>query len=262
MGYTHPTPVQRIAIPAVLAGDDLMVQAKTGSGKTLAFGLPILNKIDPMRPDCQALAIAPTRELALQVASEITRAAAGLTMVAAVYGGVPLKEHLTAAQWSSFLVGTPGRIRDLLERGNLRLDHVRVVVLDEADEMLDMGFKKDLEFILDAARGRQQTLLFSATFPQDIVALGRKYMREPKRLQAEPAEQTPVAITHRAVRTTPERRLDTLIDVLKREAPESAIIFCQTKTETPWLARKLKYAGFSADCLHGDMNQGQRFNVL
>ncbi len=262
LGYTHPTPVQRLSIPAVMEGTDLMVQAKTGSGKTLAFGLPILNRIDPLRPECQALILAPTRELALQVASELHRAAGGLTLVSAVYGGVPIKEHMMAAQWSALLVGTPGRVRDLLERGVLRLDNIKTVVLDEADEMLDMGFKNDLEFILDAARSRKQTLLFSATFPKDILALARKYMHEAKRLQAEPAERTPTEITHRAVLTAAERRLETLIDVLKAERPESCIIFCQTKSETPWLARKLKAVGFSADCLHGDMNQGQRFSVL
>jgi ATP-dependent RNA helicase DeaD len=263
MGYTHPTPVQALSIPEVMAGHDLMIQAKTGSGKTLAFGLPLMNRLDLQRVGTQVLVVAPTRELALQVAGEIARAGRHLgVLIEAVFGGVPLKEHITAAQWSTFLVGTPGRIRDLLERGHLRLDNVRTVVLDEADEMLDMGFKKDLEFILDAARMRHQTLLFSATFPREIIRIAKTYMRDARKIQAQPGEATPTTIDHRAVRTTPERRLDTLIDLLKVELPESAIIFCQTKTETPWLARRLRSAGFPAVCIHGDMSQVERFESL
>ncbi|MBM3267148.1 MAG: DEAD/DEAH box helicase [Candidatus Sericytochromatia bacterium] len=263
MGYSQPTPVQALAIPEVIAGHDLLVQAKTGSGKTLAFGLGLLNRLDLQRVGTQCLVITPTRELALQVASEIARVGRHLgVLIEAVFGGVPIKEHITAAQWSTFLVGTPGRLRDLLERGHLRLDTVRAVVLDEADEMLDMGFKKDLEFILDAGGGRQQTLLFSATFPREIIRIAKTYMRDARKIQAQPEEATPTTISHRAVRTTHEHRFETLVDVLKAEKPDSALIFCQTKTETPWLARRLRSAGFKSGCLHGDMSQTERFDAL
>ncbi len=263
MGYEYPTPVQAMAIPEVMAGHDLMIQAKTGSGKTLAFGLPLLNKLDPNRMGTQVMIMAPTRELALQVAGEIKRVGAHMgLMIDAVFGGVPIKEHITAAQWATILVGTPGRVRDLLERGHLRLETVKTMVLDEADEMLDMGFKKDLEFILDAARNRQQTLLFSATFPREIIRIAKTYMHDARKIQAQPEESRPTTIDHRAVRTTTEKRLETLVEVLKSEPPEAAIIFCQTKTETPWLARRLRSAGFDAACIHGDMSQTERFEVL
>jgi len=263
MGYATATPVQALAIPAVQEGGDLLVQAKTGSGKTLAFGLPLLNRVDLHRPDCQVLVVVPTRELALQVATELERAGAALGIViGAVFGGIPIKEHVTTAQWATVLVGTPGRLRDLLERGMLRLDHVRSVVLDEADEMLDMGFKVDLEFILDAARQRQQTLFFSATFPPEILKIAKRTLKDPRRLQAQPEEQTPTTIEHRVVRVSQEKKFEGLARLLKGEHITQGIIFCNTKTETPWLTRRLRAQGFSADCLHGDMSQQDRLKVM
>ncbi|MEB3298705.1 MAG: DEAD/DEAH box helicase [Candidatus Sericytochromatia bacterium] len=263
MGYSTATPVQALAIPAVQEGGDLLVQAKTGSGKTLAFGLPLLNRIDLHRPDCQVLVVVPTRELALQVATELERVGATLgVVIGAVFGGIPIKEHVVTAQWATVLVGTPGRLRDLLERGMLRLDHVRSVVLDEADEMLDMGFKVDLEFILEAARSRQQTLFFSATFPPEILKIAKRTLKDPKRLQAQPEEQTPTTIEHRVVRVGQDKKFEALARLLKGEHVTQGIIFCNTKTETPWLTRKLRAQGFSAECIHGDMSQQDRLRVM
>ena len=202
MGYTNATPVQDAAIPAVQTGRDLMVQARTGTGKTLAFGLPTLQHIDPTCPDTQVLVIAPTRELALQVADELARVASKMQIiVAAVFGGVKIETQIDKMQWAPVVVGTPGRLRDHIERGYLHLDTCKVVVLDEADEMLDMGFKDDLEFILKRVPAEQrQTLLFSATFPPEITKIAHKYMRDPEKIEVSSGMTAAVGLTHKFAR--------------------------------------------------------------
>ncbi len=259
MGFTKPTPVQAAAIPEVLKGKDLLVQAKTGSGKTLAFGLPILANLDPTNPDTQVLIITPTRELAIQVAEEINKIGGHLgVLVAAIYGGIKMDTQMTDLAWASVIVGTPGRLRDHISRGNLNLNSCKTVVLDEADEMLDMGFKDDLEFLLDAVPQPRTTLLFSATFPKVIENIARKYMRNAEKIAVSSGLTTPTDITHRFVRVSESNRIDALITILQKEPPEMAFVFCKRKSETSSVARKLKAAGVRAGFLNGDMNQAQR----
>lgn len=263
MGYECPTPVQAAAIPEVVKGKDLMVQAKTGSGKTLAFGLGVLQRIDPTNHDVQVLVIVPTRELAIQVAEELSRAGAHMRlMVGAIYGGTKMDTQYTDLEWSQIIVGTPGRLRDHLTRGNLHLKTCRMVVLDEADEMLDMGFKDDLEFLLAALPKERQSLLFSATFPGPIETIARRYMKNPEKIAVSTGLTTPVDIKHRFIKTTEPQKLDTLIQLLKIENPHLGIIFCKRKTETTVVARKLKQAGLQATYINGDMNQAQRIAAL
>lgn len=265
MGYTVPTPVQALAIPKVMAGGDWVVQAKTGSGKTLAFGLPALQDLDPMSPDVQVLVICPTRELAIQVADEIKRASAHVGVITtAVYGGSKMDPQIEALRWTSIVVGTPGRLRDHLERGTLRLDGCRTAILDEADEMLDMGFKKDLEFILGAiANPSRRTLLFSATFPPAIEGIARRYMRDAQKVSVSSGLTTPVSIAHRFVRVaSADGRVEALAQLLAKEEPDLGIIFCKTKLETSWLARKLSHKGFRVGFMNGDISQDQRLATL
>jgi ATP-dependent RNA helicase DeaD len=263
MGYERPTPVQAAAIPEVIKGKDLLVQAKTGSGKTLGFGLGVLQRIDPTNHDVQVLVIVPTRELAIQVAEELSRAGAHMRlMVGAIYGGTKMDTQYTDLEWSQIIVGTPGRLRDHLTRGNLRLSTCRMVILDEADEMLDMGFKDDLEFLLAALPKERQSLLFSATFPGPIEAIARRYMKNPEKISVSTGLTTPVDIKHRFIKTTEPQKIDTLIKLLKLENPHLGIIFCKRKTETTLIARKLKQAGLQATFINGDMNQAQRIAAL
>ncbi len=263
MGYERPTPVQAAAIPEVIKGKDLLVQAKTGSGKTLGFGLGVLQRIDPTNHDVQVLVIVPTRELAIQVAEELSRAGAHMRlMVGAIYGGTKMDTQYTDLEWSQIIVGTPGRLRDHLTRGNLRLSTCRMVILDEADEMLDMGFKDDLEFLLAGLPKERQSLLFSATFPGPIEAIARRYMKNPEKISVSTGLTTPVDIKHRFIKTTEPQKIDTLIKLLKLENPHLGIIFCKRKTETTLVARKLKQAGLQATFINGDMNQAQRIAAL
>ncbi|MNK45810.1 DEAD-box ATP-dependent RNA helicase CshA [compost metagenome] len=263
MGYECPTPVQAAAIPEVIKGKDLLVQAKTGSGKTLGFGLGVLQRIDPTNYDVQALVIVPTRELAIQVAEELSRAGAHMRlMVGAIYGGTKMDTQYTDLEWSQIIVGTPGRLRDHLTRGNLHLSTCRMVILDEADEMLDMGFKDDLEFLLAALPKERQSLLFSATFPGPIEAIARRYMKSPEKISVSTGLTTPVDIKHRFIKTTEPQKMDTLIKLLKLENPHLGIIFCKRKSETALVARKLKQAGLQTTYINGDMNQAQRIAAL
>lgn len=263
MGFNHPTPVQAAAIPEVLKGKDLMVQAKTGSGKTLAFGLPVLARLDPKSPDTQVLIITPTRELAIQVAEEINKVGGHLgVLVAAIYGGTKMDLQMTDLAWASIIVGTPGRLRDHLTRGNLHLDKCTTVVLDEADEMLDMGFKDDLEFILAGLPKPRVTLLFSATFPKAIETIARKYMNSAEKIAVNSGLMTPTDITHRFLKVNETKRIDALATLINKEASMLGIVFCKRKSETSSVARKLRAAGIQAGFLNGDMNQGQREATL
>lgn len=263
MGYERPTPVQAAAIPEVIKGKDLLVQAKTGSGKTLGFGLGVLQRIDPNNFDVQALVIVPTRELAIQVAEELSRAGAHMRlMVGAIYGGTKMDTQYTDLEWSQIIVGTRGRLRDHLTRGNLYLESCRIVVLDEADEMLDMGFKDDLEFLLAALPKERQSLLFSATFPAPIEAIARRYMKNPEKIAISTGLTTPVDIKHRFIKTSESQKMDTLVKLLKLEDPHLGIIFCKRKSETAVVARRLRQAGLRATYINGDMNQAQRIAAL
>ncbi|MFP5503181.1 MAG: DEAD/DEAH box helicase, partial [Candidatus Sericytochromatia bacterium] len=264
MGYTHPTPVQEKAIPAVATGKDLMVQARTGTGKTLAFGLPTLQHINATSPDTQVLVICPTRELAVQVATELARVAEPLQIiVAAVFGGVKITEQIDEMQWAPVVVGTPGRLRDHIERGYLHLDTCKVVVLDEADEMLDMGFKDDLEYILGKVpKEQRQTLLFSATFPPAIEKIAQKYMREPEKIEVSSGYTAATGLSHKFARVPKDKKIQALSTLMRQENVTSALIFCDTKVETSWVFQRLKRDGFSIGIITGDIPQEKRLQTL
>ncbi|MEB3328680.1 MAG: DEAD/DEAH box helicase [Candidatus Sericytochromatia bacterium] len=264
MGYTHATPVQDAAIPLVQTGRDLMVQARTGTGKTLGFGLPTLQRIDPTSPDTQVLVICPTRELALQVKDELARVADPMRIiVSAVFGGVKIETQIDEMQWAPVVVGTPGRLRDHIERGYLHLDTCRVAVLDEADEMLDMGFKDDLEFILKRVPAEQrQTLLFSATFPPEIIKIAHKYMRDPEKIEVSSGYTPAVGLTHKFARVPKDKKIQALGTLLRNAEVASSIIFCETKVEAAWVHQRLKREGLPIGILTGDIPQERRLTTL
>jgi superfamily II DNA/RNA helicase len=263
MGYTHPTPVQLQSIPAVASGKDLMAQARTGTGKTLAFGLPTLHRINRTSPDTQVLVICPTRELAVQVADELARVSKHLQIiVAVVFGGVKVLDQVDEMQWAPVVVGTPGRLRDMIERGYLHLDTCKVVVLDEADEMLDMGFKDDLEFILGKCPKEKQTLLFSATFPPEITRIAHKYMREPEKIEVSSGYTAATNLQHKFARVPKDKKIQALATLLRQPDVTNTIVFCETKTECAWVFQRLKREGFNIGIITGDVPQEKRLATL
>jgi len=264
LGYEEPTPIQEQTIRLLIEGRDVIAQAQTGTGKTAAFAIPIVERLDPTDTRVQALVLAPTRELAVQVAEATHRLgrSKGLTVLP-VYGGQPIIRQLHAlARGVQVVIGTPGRILDHLRRGTLVLDAVKYVVLDEADEMLDMGFVEDIETILDAVPAERQMGLFSATIPPRIAALAGKYLRNPERVTIARTELTMPAIEQWYVEVTARSRLDALTRILDHDEPESAMIFSRTKRDVDELGEALQSRGFAAETLHGDLNQVQRDRVM
>jgi superfamily II DNA/RNA helicase len=265
LGYDVATPVQLSAIPLVLAGRDAIVKAKTGSGKTLAFGLPLLSMLKP-QPRLQALVVLPTRELAIQVCESLASVVKNSPLrVVPIYGGVGLGGQERALQKGvDVVVGTPGRLKDLIGRGSLDLSRVHVLVLDEADEMLDMGFRRDIEFLLGRLPSLKQTLILSATMPQAIEVIARTYLKDPAVVKLVASEEvSPSEITHHFVRLDADQRLSALIALLKSEDPERGIIFTKMKHETKRLAAQLlEQAGIEAGFLNGNMSQNARNTML
>jgi ATP-dependent RNA helicase DeaD len=264
LGYEEPTPIQEQTIRLLIEGRDVIAQAQTGTGKTAAFAIPIVECVDPDDRHVQALVMAPTRELAVQVAEATHRLgrSKGLSVLP-VYGGQPIQRQLhVLARGVQVVIGTPGRLLDHLRRGTLDLAHVRYVILDEADEMLDMGFIEDIESILDTVPETRQMALFSATIPPRIAALAQKYLHDPVRVTIAPTELTIPAIEQYYVEVTPRNRLDSLTRILDHDEPESAIIFARTKRDVDELGEALQSRGFDAETLHGDLNQVQRDRVM
>ncbi len=264
LGFEEPSPIQKQAIPPLMRGSDVVAQAPTGTGKTAAFAIPIMERVEPAQRAVQALVLTPTRELAVQVA-EAAYAIGRFRRVSVlpIYGGQAYEHQLRGLRAGAHLVvGTPGRVMDHIRRGTLRLDAVRIVILDEADEMLDMGFIEDIEFILDQTPKERQTALFSATMPPKIQALARRYMRQPE-IIALAHETRTVPLTHQVYYETPPRaKRDILARILDLQAPHSAIIFCRTRREAAELASALQARAYPADAIHGDMSQAQRERVL
>ncbi|HET8791064.1 MAG TPA: ATP-dependent RNA helicase DbpA [Modicisalibacter sp.] len=264
LGYTQMTPVQAASLPPLLAGSDLIVQARTGSGKTAAFGLGVLQALDVSRSDVQALVLCPTRELADQVTKALRALARALPNVKCLTlcGGVPIGPQLASlAHGAHIVVGTPGRIDDHLRKGSLTLNDVRQLVLDEADRMLDMGFRDTLERIVAELPKKRQTLLFSATFPEDIEALSAAIQLKPQRITVDaPTAQT--SIEQWAFTVEKSAKSDAVIALLHHYQPASALLFCNTKRDCDALAAHLKRNGFSALALHGDLEQRERDQVL
>lgn len=269
LGHVLPTPIQREAIPAVLAGHDLLGQAATGTGKTAAFALPILDRIarSNVRPGPVAIVLTPTRELAVQVSEAFNSYGSTIgARVAPIYGGQQIGLQLGALRRGvDVVVATPGRALDHLKRGSLPLDHVAIVVLDEADEMMDMGFAEDIEAILDALPTDRQTLLFSATMPPRIEGLARRHLTDPTHVRIEPEVTLKGAtprvgqIIHWVHRSD---RAAALCRVLDMESPEAAIVFCRTRSEVDELTEALNGRGHRAEALHGGMDQDQRDRVM
>lgn len=263
VGFKQPMPVQAQTNPVLLAGRDAVVQAQTGTGKTAAFAIPLLEKLQPNGAAPQALVLTPTRELALQVAEAIHHLGRYQeTRVLALYGGQPIDRQLRALrQPVDVIVGTPGRIMDHLQRGTLHLGSVRMVILDEADEMLDMGFLEDVEWIINHVPAERQTALFSATIPPRIRALAQQALRHPVQITIEPRVAVP-QIRQFVYNVTAESKVFALARILDYEYPSSAIIFVRTKNGVDHLVQKVQSLGYSAEAIHGDLSQAMRDRAL
>ncbi|MBM3309065.1 MAG: DEAD/DEAH box helicase [Candidatus Altiarchaeales archaeon] len=263
-GLDKPMPIQGQAIPLLLSGRDLIAEAKTGTGKTLAFAIPIVEKIDSDKRSVQALILAPTRELAEQVSGEIKKIGYNKKVgVAAFYGGKSISPQARMLRNGvQVVVGTPGRILDLLDRKILRLDSVRTLVLDEADRMLDMGFIDDIRRIIRHVPAERQTMLFSATIPERIRQLAHSVMRNPEVISIQSEQMTVEEIEQCYYEIQQSQKLDAFVYVLEQEAPESAIVFCNTKRWADTLSKLMKRRGLHAEALHGDLSQNQRDRVM
>jgi superfamily II DNA/RNA helicase len=262
-GLTTPFQIQTRAIPAALAGTDLLAKSPTGSGKTLAFAIPLVERTprDDARP--AALVLVPTRELAVQVTEEIEAlAAARRLVVASVYGGVALRPQANRAREAHVIVATPGRLQDLVDRRLVTLDAVEILVLDEADRMLDMGFKPQVDRIVKRLPRERQTMFFSATLDGEVGELARAYTHLPVRVEAElQSQNAPGEIEHQFVPVTAETKVETLVELLRGERG-LALVFVRTKRGADRLTRKLGQHGVTALALHGDLTQGQRQQAL
>ena len=260
MGFNEMFPVQRESIPQALRGEDLVVQAKTGSGKTLCFAIPVCERIDAQEKSVQALVLTPTRELAVQVHGEIEKLCEGSKIRSyPVYGGISLGPQIKAIhEGAQIIVGTPGRIMDLMRRGNLKFDFLKVAVLDEGDRMLDMGFRDDIEFILSATPKDRQTMLFSATVPPEINYLIEQNLDNPRKIRIGSIEKDVTQVDQFYVDCDFRNRFNRLCNLLVQENIQQAIIFCNTKWECDKLSRNLKRYDFRAVYLHGDLSQNQR----
>ena len=259
-GFKEPFPIQQLAIGPLLSGRNVIGQAKTGSGKTAAFGLPMLQSIDPDGWDVQALVLAPTRELAVQITAELKKLAMYTTIkIVTIYGGQSINVQFDAMdRGAHIVVGTPGRIMDHLKRGSLDFGKVKFVIIDEADTMLDMGFIEDVEFILDSVPEPRQMGLFSATMPKRITDLALKYMRNPEKILVSADEPQADELEQFYAVVEEKEKLDVLLQLLDKERPASAIIFCRTKYGAHKLARELQKRYINAVPLHGDLSQNQR----
>ncbi len=264
MGFKEPTQVQKDSVPLIDAGRDVIIQSRTGTGKTLAFGLPMLAKLDPMDMNPQLLVICPTRELAMQVAAQLHQAGSHRHLAAtAVYGGTKIEPQIQALLYGSHVVvGTPGRLNDLIEGKHLSLKKCRYVVLDEADEMLDMGFRLAIEYILGHVPNERQTVLCSATMPPEVRAIAETYMTDPFSLAVAMAQSTPNRIRHFKLEARAGAKALQLVDLLRDEKPPLAIVFCRTKVETRDLYSRLQRGGFRVGMLQGDMDQDRRTETL
>ncbi|AQS59300.1 DEAD/DEAH box helicase [Desulforamulus ferrireducens] len=264
MGFEEPTPIQQLAVPQVLAGHDVIGQAQTGTGKTAAFSIPLIEKLDFRNRDVQALIITPTRELAIQVAEEIGKIGRFCRIrVIPIYGGQSIDRQIRSLrQGVQVVVGTPGRLLDHLRRHTLKVDRVKMVVLDEADEMLDMGFVEDIEEILRHIPSERQTLLFSATMPEEILRLSRQYMTNPKYVTVSKTNLTVPQIEQVYYEVPEKYKLEALCRLLDVTEISQGIVFCRTKRGVDELVAGLQTRGYTAAALHGDLSQQQRNNVM
>ncbi|HET9153425.1 MAG TPA: DEAD/DEAH box helicase [Solirubrobacterales bacterium] len=264
LGYEDPTPIQEQAIPELLAGHDVIGQAQTGTGKTAAFGLPLLQYLDPANEEVQAIVLTPTRELCIQVTQALRSYAEHLDIeIVAVFGGAPIRSQQSQLRSGAHVVvATVGRMMDLMSRRSLVLTAARYVVLDEADEMLDLGFIEDVEKILRMCPSGRQTALFSATMPPPIQKLAEGYMYDPTTISITPETLTVDKIQQAYVEVPAKQKAARLVELLKTEEPEQAIIFTRTKIGASKLEKTLKDKGLDVKALHGDLSQGVRDGVM
>src|SRR6476646_1501841 len=264
VGYESPSPIQVQAIPPLLQGLDVIGQAQTGSGKTAAFGLPIVEYVDPSENSVQAIVLTPTRELCIQVTQALRTYGQrkGIDVVA-VFGGAPIRSQQAQLRaGGQIVVGTVGRVLDLIQRRSLMLSDARFVVLDEADEMLDLGFFEDVEKILSLTPGSRQTSLFSATIPPAVRGLADRYLLDPVTVKVQAATLTIDTVEQFAVKVSAKEKNETLVRVLEAERPAQAIVFVRTKIRCDQLYRTLRDKGWDVKALHGDMSQGARDGVM
>lgn len=263
LGINEPTPIQEQAIPIVFEGKDLIGQAQTGTGKTFAFLFPILEKINLELPHTQALVVAPTRELAIQITAEAKRIVSEDFGVLAVYGGQDVEQQARKLKGGAHLIiATPGRLLDHLRRGTINLGNIDILVLDEADQMLHIGFLHEVEEIINQTPSTRQTLLFSATMPEQIQSLAKRYMKKPEIIRIKAKRITLDEIEQVVYETTDRGKLNALLNQLKETEPFLAIIFCRTKRRANKLNEQLKGKGLLSEELHGDLTQGKREKVM
>lgn len=265
LNITTPTPIQEQAIPVALDGKDLIAQAQTGTGKTFAFLLPIIEKIDPSSEHVQALIVTPTRELALQITNEVQKLIAHLdgVNVLAVYGGQDVEKQLNKLKKNvQIVIATPGRLLDHLRRESIDLSQVSFLVLDEADQMLHIGFLPEVESIIAQTSDERQTMLFSATMSADVKVLAKKHMKNPHTVQIERKQGPAEKVEQLAVQTTDRGKQGLLIHLIRTQQPFMAVIFCRTKRRVSKLFGILKNEGFLCDELHGDLSQAKRERVM
>ncbi len=260
MGFEKFSPIQEQAIPVLLEGKDIIGQAQTGTGKTAAFGIPLIQKIDPQEKGLQAVILCPTRELAIQAAQELRKLAKYMhgIKVLPVYGGQDISRQITGLKGTQIIVGTPGRVMDHMRRHTIKLDQVSMVVLDEADEMLNMGFREDMELILGSIPGEHQTALFSATMPKPILEITGKFQKEAQFIKVAAEELTIPLVSQRFYRIKNADKDAACIRILEFYQPGLCLIFCNTKKKVDELTEFLRQHGYRAEGLHGDMSQAGR----
>lgn len=265
MGFTTPSTVQAKTIPLMMSGADVNAIAPTGTGKTCAFGIPMLEYVQLNEPEVQEVVLAPTRELALQIGDELTKLAKYIKgcRITVLYGGQPIPKQLAALKRKpQILVATPGRLLDHMNRGNVHLNAVHTMVLDEADEMLNMGFVKDVTRIIEATPDERQMVLFSATTNQDVLTIAWKYQHDPIEVTVEATKQDRPQIAQYVISTEQNKKIDHLLYLLDADVYQRVMIFCNTKFMTDRLTERLKKEGYQAECIHGDVKQSQRNVVM
>ena len=265
MGFNEPSTVQAKTIPLMMEGQDINAIAPTGTGKTCAFGIPMLEYVQLKDSRVQEIVLAPTRELALQIGEELTRLAKYIdgVRIAVIYGGQSISRQITALKRRpQIVIATPGRLLDHMQRGNIRLDAVHTMVLDEADEMLNMGFVKDVTKIIEATPSDRQLVLFSATTNQDVLTIAWKYQHEPVEITVEATKKDRPQITQYVIATEQDQKTDHLLYLLDADVYQRVMIFCNTKFMTDKLTSRLVREGYSAQCLHGDIPQSKRNTVM
>lgn len=265
MGFTTPSTVQAKTIPLMMSGADVNAIAPTGTGKTCAFGIPMLEYVQLNEPEVQEVVLAPTRELALQIGDELTKLAKYIKgcRIAVLYGGQPIPKQLAALKRKpQILVATPGRLLDHMNRGNVHLNAVHTMVLDEADEMLNMGFVKDVTRIIEATPDERQMVLFSATTNQDVLTIAWKYQHDPIEVTVEATKQDRPQIAQYVISTEQNKKIDHLLYLLDADVYQRVMIFCNTKFMTDRLTERLKKEAYQAECIHGDVKQSQRNVVM